>query len=86
MRRNQDAGFIVGALVMASIPVLFGYNAWVETNQVLWAFTLASAVFAAGVIRLMNRARERNPERIRWFIEWLEWRLLRGYRGGPQNR
>jgi hypothetical protein len=21
-----------------------------------------------------------------WLIEWLEWRLFRGYRDGPQNQ
>jgi hypothetical protein len=86
IRMNQDVGFIIGALVMASMPVLFGYHAWVEANQVLVIFTLLSAVFAAGIIYLMDRSRKRNPERILWFIEWLEWRLFRGYREGPQNQ
>jgi hypothetical protein len=86
IRRNQDVGFYVGALVLASIPVLFGYFAWVEADQVLVTFTLVSAVTAAGLIYLMNRSRKRNPERILWLIEWLEWRLLRGYREGPQNQ
>jgi hypothetical protein len=38
------------------------------------------------MIYLMNRSRERNPERMLWFIEWLEWRLFRGYRDRAQNQ
>ncbi len=86
IRRNQDVGFYVGSFIMASIPVLFGYFAWVEADQVLVIFTLLSAGFAAGLIYLMDRAGKRNPERILWLIEWLEWRLFRGYRDGPQNQ
>ena len=86
IRRNQNVGFYVGALIMASIPVLFGYLAWVEADQVLVIFTLLSAGFSAGLIYLMNRSRKRNPERILWFIEWLEWRLFRGYRDRAQNQ
>ena len=86
IRRNQDVGFYVGALIMASLPVLFGYYAWVGADQVLVIFTFLSVGFAAGLIYLMNRARKRNPERILWFIEWLEWRLFRGYRDRTKNQ
>lgn len=86
IRRNQDVGFYVGSLILASISVLFGYHAWVEADQVLVIFTLLSVGFSAGLIYLMDRSRKRNPERILWFIEWLEWRLFRGYRDGPQNQ
>ena len=86
IRRNQDVGFYVGALIMASLPVLLGYYAWVGADQVLVIFALLSVGFAVGLIYLMNRARRRNPERILWFIEWLEWRLFRGYRDRTKNQ
>ena len=44
------------------------------------AFTPIWGVLTAGLIYLMNRSRRKDPERILWVVEWLEWRLLGGYK------
>ena len=80
IRRRMDAGFYVASAVLLGITGLMGYFAFVERDPVLAAFTPVWGVFSAGLIYLMNRSRRRDPERILWVVEWLEWRLLGGYK------
>ncbi len=80
IRRRMDAGFYVVSAVLLGVTGLMGYFAFVERDPVLAAFTPVLGVLAAGLIYLMNRSRRRDPERILWVVEWLEWRLLGGYK------
>ena len=79
IRRRMDAGFYFASAVLLGITGLMGYFAFVERNPVLAAFTPVWGVLSAGLIYLMNRSRKKDPERILWVVEWLEWRLLGGY-------
>ncbi len=80
IRRRMDAGFYVASAVLLGITGLMGYFAFVERNPVLAAFTPVWGVLSAALIYLMNRSRRKDPERILWVVEWLEWRLLGGYK------
>ena len=78
--RRLNAGFIVASLILVSILVLMGYLSVVEQDSVLAVFTGFWAVFTLGMIYLMDRSRRRDPERILWLLDWLEWKLLGGYK------
>jgi hypothetical protein len=80
IRRRMDAGYFVVSAVLLGITGLMGYFAFVERDPVLAAFTPVWGALSAGVIYLMNRSRMKDPERILWAVEWLEWRLLGGYK------
>lgn len=80
IRRRMDMGFYFASAVLLGITGLMGYFAYVERDPVLAAFTPVWGVLSAGLIYLMNRSRKKDPERILWVVEWLEWRLLGGYK------
>ena len=80
IRRRMDVGFYVASAVLLGVTGLMGYFAFVERDPVLAAFTPVWGVLSAGLIYLMNRSRKKDPERILWVVEWLEWRLLGGYK------
>jgi hypothetical protein len=68
------------SIVLIGITGLMGYFSWSESDTVLAIFTGIWAFMTIGLIYLMNRSRGRDPERILWIIEWLEWLLFRGYK------
>jgi len=80
IRRRMDAGYYVASAVLLGITGLMGYFAITEADPVLAAFTPVWGLMSVGLIYLMNRSRKRDPERILWVVEWLEWRLLGGYK------
>jgi hypothetical protein len=80
IRRRLDVGFYVVSIVLIGITGLMGYFAWSESDTVLAVFSGIWALMSLGLIYLMNRSRERDPERILWIVEWLEWLLFRGYK------
>ena len=77
---SLNSGFIAASTVMLGILVLMGYFSVVEQDTVLAVFTGFWAVFALGMIYMMDRSRRRDPERVLWLIDWLEWTLLDGYK------
>lgn len=62
-----------------------GYLAWVEKDPILNFFVVLVGVFSAFLIYSINRARKRDPDRILWFLEWLEWKLFHGFRNQPSE-
>ncbi len=80
IRRRMDVGYYVVSAVLLSITGLMGYFTLAERDPVLAAFTPFWGLMSVGLIYLMNRSRRRDPERILWVVEWLEWRLLGGYK------
>jgi hypothetical protein len=71
---------LFSCVVLLGITGLMDYFAYVERDPVLAAFTPVWGALSAGLIYSMNRSRRRDPERILWVVEWLEWRLLGGYK------
>ena len=57
-----------------------GYFAWSESDTTLAVFTGIWGLFSFGLIFMMNRSRVNDPEKILWVLEWLEWKLFRGYK------
>jgi hypothetical protein len=80
IKRRMDIGYYIAAAILLGITGLMGYFAVTEWDPVLTAFTTVWGMMTAGIIYLMNRSRKRDPERILWLVEWLEWRLLGGYK------
>jgi len=78
--RRMDAGFYAASAVLLGVTGLMGYFAFVERDPALVAFTPVWGLVLAGLIYLMNRSRKKDPERILWAVEWLDWRLLGGYK------
>ena len=57
-----------------------GYFAGSESDTTLAVFTGMWGLFSFGLIFMMNRSRVNDPEKILWVLEWLEWKLFRGYK------
>ena len=76
IRRRLDIGFYVVSIVMISIDALAFYFAYTESDSVLWTFTSIFVIFSALIIYLTDRSRKKDPERILWIWEWLEWKLV----------
>lgn len=80
IRRRLDIGFYVVSAVMIGITGLTGYLAYVESDRILAGFTGLIGLFSLGIIYMTNRSRKNDPERILWFWEWLEWKLIGNYK------
>ena len=80
IRRRLDIGFYVVSIVMISIDALAFYFAYTESDSVLWTFTSIFVIFSALIIYLTDRSRKKDPERILWVWEWLEWKLVGNYK------
>jgi hypothetical protein len=85
IRRSLDVGFYIATIALAGTTVISGYFAWVEKDQILSLVTVFVGALSAFLIYNMNRSRKRDPERILWFWEWLEWKLFSGFRSQPQE-
>jgi hypothetical protein len=85
IRRSLNVGFYILTIALAGTTVISGYFAWVEKDPILNFFVVLVGAFSAFLIYLMNRSRKRDPERILWFWEWLEWKLFSGFRSQPQE-
>ena len=80
IRRRLDIGFYVVSAVMIGITGVMGYLAYVESDTVLAGFTGVFAIFSVGIIYMTERSRKKDPERILWLWEWLEWKLVGNYK------
>lgn len=80
IRNRLTTGVYIASSVFLAIFCLMGYFAWTESDTVLSVFTGIWGLFSIGMIYMMNRSREKDPERILWLIEWLEWKLFSGYK------
>lgn len=80
IRKRLTTGVYIASSVFLTIFCLMGYFAWSESDTILAVFTGTWGLFSIGVIYMMNRSRVKDPERILWLIEWLEWKLFRGYK------
>ena len=67
-------------MLLLGFTGLMGYFTNIERDPVLAAFTPVWGLVSVGLIYLMDRSLKRDPERILWAVEWLEWRLLGGYK------
>lgn len=80
IRKRLSAGLYIASSVLLAVFGLMGYLAWTESDTTLAVFTGTWGLFTIGLIYMMNRSRVKDPERILWLIEWLEWKLFRGYK------
>ena len=85
IRRRMDVGFYIVTIVMVGTTGLMGYLAWVEHEQILGLFTILFGAMSAFVIYMVDRSRKRDPDRILWALEWLEWKLFGGFRKRPRE-
>ena len=65
---------------MVGINGLMAYFSITESDSVLSVFTGFWTIFTVGVIYATDQSRKKDPERILWVWEWLEWKLFKGYR------
>ncbi|UCD45438.1 MAG: hypothetical protein JSV27_02800 [Candidatus Bathyarchaeota archaeon] len=84
IRRRMDYGFYFLGLILLGVTCVMGTIAEAEGDPVLRAFTGFWVLFSVGLMFLVNRSRNRDPERILWLVEWLEWKLFGNYRARPQ--
>ncbi len=80
IRRRLDFGFYVLVVTMVGISGLIAYFAFTERDPILSIFTVLWSLFTVGIIYITNNSRKKNPERILWVWEWLEWKLFKGYK------
>ncbi len=80
IRKRLDIGFYVVSAVMLGITGLMAYLAIVESDRVLVGFTGFFALFSVVIIYMTNQSRKKDPERILWIWEWLEWKLVGNYK------
>jgi hypothetical protein len=80
IRGTLDTGFYIVSVFLLGITGLMGYFSWSEGDTVLAVFTGIWGIVSFGLIFLMNRSRVRDPEKILWIVEWLEWKLFRGFK------
>jgi len=80
IRKRLDIGFYIVTAIFVGVTGLMAYFAYVESDQILTNFTGFMALFSIGIIYLTDRSRKKDPERILWLFEWLEWKLLGNYK------
>jgi DNA-binding transcriptional ArsR family regulator len=80
IRRRLNIGFYTVTAVMVGVTGMMGYFAYTESDKILVSFTGLFALFSGVIIYLTDRSRRRDPERILWIWEWLEWKLVGNYR------
>lgn len=80
IRRRLDTGFYMMTAILLVIDGLMAYFAITEADSVLAIFTAFMTLFTFGLIYMTNKSRKNDPERILWIIEWIEWKLFRGYK------
>ena len=80
IRKRLDMGFYVVSAVMIGVTGLMAYMSYIESDRILASFTVFMALFSLGIIYITDRSRKNDPERILWFWEWLEWKLLGNYK------
>ena len=83
IRRRIDYAFYFLGFILLAITALAGTLAETRADPVLRAFTGFWVLFSVGLLYLANRSRKRDPERILWVVEWLEWRLFGSYSQRP---
>lgn len=83
IRKRMDFGFYFLGLILLGVTCVTGTLAEAEGDPVLRAFTGFWVLFSFGLMYLFNQSRKRDPERILWLMEWLEWRLFGNYRARP---
>lgn len=80
IRRRLNIGFYTITAVMVGVTGMMGYFAYTESDMILASFTGLFALFSGVIVYLTDRSRRRDPERILWLWEWLEWKLVGNYR------
>lgn len=83
IRKRMDYGFYFLGLILLGVTCVAGTFAEVESDPVLRAFTGIWVLFSFGLMYFINQSRKKDPERILWLIEWLEWKLFGNYRARP---
>ena len=83
IRKRVNFSFYFLGLILLGITAVTGPMAEAQGDPVLRAFTGFWVLFSVGLMYLVNRSRKRDPERILWLVEWLEWRLFGNYRDRP---
>jgi len=83
IRKRVNFGFYFLGLILLAITCLMGTMAEAQGDPVLRAFTGFWVLFSVGLMYFANRSRKRDPERVLWLVEWLEWRLFGNYRARP---
>lgn len=80
IRRRLDIGFYVVSLAMIITDAVMLFFAYTESDSVLWAITPMWVLVSAWIIYMTDRSRKKDPARILWVWEWLEWKLVGNYR------
>ena len=80
IRRRLDIGFYAVTVVFGGVTALMAYFAYVESDSILAGFTGVIALFSLGIIYMTDKSRKKDPERILWLWEWLEWKLVGNYK------
>lgn len=80
IRGRLDIGFYVLVTTMVGINGLMAYFSFTGSDSVLSVMTGFWTVFTVGVIYATNQSRNKDPERILWLWEWLEWKLFKGFK------
>ncbi|TRO47181.1 hypothetical protein E2P65_04765 [Candidatus Bathyarchaeota archaeon] len=83
IRRRINYAFYFLGLILLAVTAIAGTMAEVRGDPTLRAFTGFWVLFSVGLMYLANQSRKRDPERILWLVEWLEWRLFGNYSQRP---
>ena len=79
IRKRLDLGFYIITAVMIAGNILIGYFAYVSSDTVLSVVTGFWTLFSVFIIYMTDKSRKKDPERILWVWEWLEWKLVGNY-------
>lgn len=80
IRKNMDTGFYVLSILLFSIAGMIIWFAYSESDQILSMLSVTWALFTISIIYMIDKSRKNDPEKILWIMEWLEWKLFKGYK------
>ena len=80
IKRRLDMGFYVLVVIMVGINGLMAYFAITESDTILAVFTGFWALLTVSILYETNKSRKKDPDRILWVWEWLEWKLFSGFK------
>ena len=80
IRRSYNIGFYTLAAIFLSIDIFLLYQSWIQSDTVLTVVTGFFILFTVAILYGTDHSRKNDPERVLWLIEWLEWKLFKGYK------
>lgn len=80
IRKRFDTGFYVLSVIMLGITGLVVKLAYAENDSILTMFSVIWTLFVIGILYMTDQSRRKTPEKVLWVLEWLEWKLFKGYK------